>query len=66
MSGRSVPLADFLKYPGAPLSRRATEGFYNRICASRLRIAPEFKSAVGRHLDHLASLEKVHLLAAAE
>lgn len=44
------PLAAFLRHPGAPLSWRATAGFYGRISASKLRFRPGFKEAVAAHL----------------
>lgn len=43
-------LATFLRYPGSPLSLRATAGFYSRICASSLRFKPGFKEAIAAHL----------------
>lgn len=48
------PLADFLRYPGNPLSVRATRGFLSRTERSTLRFAPGFKQRLRRHL---ASIE---------
>ncbi|MBR0689895.1 DNA (cytosine-5-)-methyltransferase [Bradyrhizobium manausense] len=47
------PLADFLSKPGAPLSVRATAGFYKRIKASSLSRKPGFVEAVERHLRRM-------------
>jgi DNA (cytosine-5)-methyltransferase 1 len=44
------PLAQFLEFSGALLSRRATSGFYMRISRSKLRFKPGFKECVKRHL----------------
>ncbi len=44
------PLADFLLYPGKPLSERATAGFLSRARASRLRFEPGFLDRVEQHL----------------
>lgn len=44
-------LAQFLQYPGSPLSLRATAGFYSRICRSALRFKPGFKEAIAAHLQ---------------
>ncbi|AQR74194.1 DNA cytosine methyltransferase [Sphingomonas sp. LM7] len=49
----SRPLADFLRFPGAPLSLRATNGFYKRIMASSLRFKPGFVHAIGAHLSRM-------------
>jgi DNA (cytosine-5)-methyltransferase 1 len=43
-------LAEFLQFPAPPLSLRATEGFYNRLLNSTLKIRPEFKAALARHI----------------
>jgi DNA (cytosine-5)-methyltransferase 1 len=42
----SKGLEEFLEYPGKPLSLRATEGFYRRIAASRLKLKSGFLNAV--------------------
>jgi DNA (cytosine-5)-methyltransferase 1 len=34
---KTIPLEQFLRHPGAPLSGRATRGFYTRLVASELR-----------------------------
>lgn len=47
------PLAEFLRYPGSPLSLRATAGFYSRISKSTLRFKPGFKEAIAAHLRKL-------------
>lgn len=47
------PLADFLNFPGKPLSARATRGFHQRILASRLRFKPGFVDAIGAHLARM-------------
>ncbi|MCG6121325.1 MAG: DNA (cytosine-5-)-methyltransferase [Microvirga sp.] len=44
------PLADFLAYPGKPLSARATRGFLSRAERSTLRFAPGFLDALRIHL----------------
>lgn len=46
-------LATFLRHPGAPLSLRATAGFYRRICASKLRFRDGFKTAIASHLQRM-------------
>jgi DNA (cytosine-5)-methyltransferase 1 len=51
-------LDEFLKYPGSLLSRRASEGFYKRIVKSPLRITPEFKAVVARHVERMERREK--------
>jgi len=49
----SKPLADFLEFPGQPLSLRATKGFQKRISASSLRFKPGFVNAIGLHLARM-------------
>ncbi|WP_338693862.1 DNA cytosine methyltransferase [Bradyrhizobium sp. 26S5] len=49
-------LIDFLSKPGAPLSLRATAGFYSRIKASSLSFKPGFVKAVGQHLRAMEQL----------
>lgn len=46
-------LADFLLFPGKPLSERATAGFLSRARASRLRFEPGFLERLDRHLARL-------------
>lgn len=43
-------LAEFLSDDGAPLSKRASVGFYTRVCASSLRLRPGFKEALAAHI----------------
>ncbi len=43
-------LADFLRYPGSPLSERAAAGFLSRARASSLSFRPGFLDAVERHI----------------
>lgn len=47
------PLADFLDFPGAPLSARATSGFLARLLAGSLRPRPGFADALRAHLARL-------------
>lgn len=47
---RSEHLATFLRFPGEPLSVRATEGFYGRASRANLRFAEGFLDAVSCHL----------------
>ncbi len=47
---RAEHLATFLRYPGEPLSARATGGFYGRALRAKLRFAEGFLHAVERHL----------------
>jgi DNA (cytosine-5)-methyltransferase 1 len=47
-------LADFLAYPGAPLSARAAGGFLGRLQASTLRKPEGFVDALETHLARLA------------
>ena len=50
-------LANFLHYPGTPLSIRATAGFYKRISASKLRFRPGFKTAIAAHLERMQATQ---------
>jgi DNA (cytosine-5)-methyltransferase 1 len=59
-----MPLGLFLVNEGQLLSRRATNGFRQRIEKSPLRITNEFKAAVSRHLTRMEALEGKRLLAA--
>jgi DNA (cytosine-5)-methyltransferase 1 len=43
------PLAEFLNFPGSPLSVRATTGFLGRLLASKLRFRPGFVTALQEH-----------------
>lgn len=47
-------LAEFLAYPGAPLSARAASGFLGRLLAGRLRQKPGFALALQAHIARLA------------
>jgi DNA (cytosine-5)-methyltransferase 1 len=49
-----LPLAEFLRYEGKPLSARATRGFLSRTERSTLRFVPGF---LDRLRDHLARME---------
>lgn len=49
----SAPLEAFLRFPGQPLSLRATRGFHKRILASSLRFKPGFVHAIGLHLARM-------------
>ncbi len=57
------PLADFLSAPGAPLSLRATAGFYKRIKISRLCFRSGFVAAIGKHLRQM---ERTRILLSAK
>jgi DNA (cytosine-5)-methyltransferase 1 len=46
-----VPLGEFLRFPRAALSHRATTGFLERARRSSLRFAPGFIEAVERHAE---------------
>ena len=48
------PLADFLEYPGKPLSLRATEGFLTRLGRTRLRLPAGLVERVVDHRDRMA------------
>ena len=47
------PLAEFLKYPQAPLSERATRGFLNRLLKSPLIVDKGFISDLKKHLSKM-------------
>jgi DNA (cytosine-5)-methyltransferase 1 len=47
------PLHEFLRFPGTPLSVRATAGFLSRAEASSLRFVPGFLDAVRSHLEKM-------------
>jgi len=51
-------LHDFLRYPGTPLSARATAGFYVRACRSSLRFTDGFLEAVAVHLEQVRGSER--------
>lgn len=46
-------LHEFLRYPGEPLSARATRGFLKRADASSLRFVPGFKERLRLHLARM-------------
>jgi DNA (cytosine-5)-methyltransferase 1 len=48
-------LEDFLEFPTAPLSARATRGFLDRVATSRLRFPKGFERDVAAHLELMAS-----------
>lgn len=47
------PLADFMRYPGKPLSIRASQGFLTRTERSSLRFVPGFQDRVRDHLSRM-------------
>jgi DNA (cytosine-5)-methyltransferase 1 len=47
------PLVDFLRFPGKPLSARATRGFLSRTERSTLRFVPGFIERLRRHLQRV-------------
>ena len=51
-------LAEFLEYPTAPLSKRATLGFQRRLEASTLRVPEAFKDDLTLHIERMAELEQ--------
>lgn len=51
------PLQNFLKFPAALLSPRATAGFLSRIEKSSLHFVPGFKDRVRAHLQHVRTLD---------
>jgi DNA (cytosine-5)-methyltransferase 1 len=62
-----MPLADFLRYEGKPLSPRATHGFLSRTKRSSLRFPPGFLAAMRRHavsMDGARSAREMQVLAA--
>lgn len=60
------PLAEFLHYPGKPLSARATRGFLNRADKSTLRFVPGFKEALRAHLRMMDGVAESRLAVAGE
>lgn len=61
------PLADFLAYPGKPLSARAARGFLQRTDRGTLRFVPGFRERVRAHLKQMeAHAGAERLLLAAE
>jgi DNA (cytosine-5)-methyltransferase 1 len=51
----TVELDELVGDQGAPLSLRATAGFYRRITASSLRTKPGFIDALAKHLELMAT-----------
>lgn len=51
-------IADFLKYPSANLSFRATNGFLSRASKSSLRFPPGFIDALNKHADRMAKVTR--------
>lgn len=54
--GERAPLHKFLRYPGKPLSARATRGFLSRTERSTLRFAPGFQDALRAHLARMEGI----------
>lgn len=50
-------LTDFLRYPGKPLSARATRGFLERTQRSSLRFVTGFQDRIRAHLEVVAMVE---------
>jgi DNA (cytosine-5)-methyltransferase 1 len=50
-------LADFLRYPGKPLSARATRGFLERTERGSLRFVAGFQDRIRAHLEVIATAE---------
>ena len=61
---RPEPLMSFLRYPGAALSQRATNGFLGRTRTAKLRFAPGFIEAVEAYLDGFDSRQIIEKRAA--
>jgi DNA (cytosine-5)-methyltransferase 1 len=61
-----APLAEFLNWPGKPLSSRATRGFLGRTERGSLRFVPGFRERLRDHLASMESPEPRALLYAAE
>jgi DNA (cytosine-5)-methyltransferase 1 len=49
----TIPVHDFIRFPGEPLSEKATRGFLTRVAAGRLRIPAEFLERVEAHLERM-------------
>jgi DNA (cytosine-5)-methyltransferase 1 len=49
------PLAEFLRYPGKPLSARATRGFLSRTERAKLKFADGFQNRLKEHLRRMES-----------
>lgn len=64
-----LPLTEFLRHPGKPLSARATRGFLSRTERATLRFAEGFQDRLRNHLDRMELSSKTNdhdLLVAAE
>ncbi len=48
-----LPLAEFLRHEGKPLSARATRGFLGRTTRSKLRFVPGFLDRIADHLHQM-------------
>jgi DNA (cytosine-5)-methyltransferase 1 len=61
-----APLAEFLRFPGKPLSARATRGFLSRTDRGSLRFVPGFRERLRAHLARMEQGEPAALVWAAE
>jgi DNA (cytosine-5)-methyltransferase 1 len=52
------PLTEFLQFPGALLSARATAGFLERTTRSRLRFVEGFREQLEEHLARMAKVQR--------
>lgn len=60
-----LPLTEFLRYPGKPLSARATRGFLSRTERAKLRFPEDFQNRLRAHLSTMEeSSTRVYALAA--
>jgi len=50
------PLLEFLEFPMAPLSHRATSGFFRRLTEGTLRHPPEFARDLNMHIQNLENI----------
>jgi DNA (cytosine-5)-methyltransferase 1 len=53
------PLAEFLLFPGKPLSVRATNGFLSRAAKAKLRFPDGFLERLGEHSGGLDAMERL-------
>jgi DNA (cytosine-5)-methyltransferase 1 len=53
-----APLCHFLRYPGKPLSARATRGFLSRTDRAKLRFPEGFRERLREHLQRMESQEQ--------
>ena len=56
-----LPLTEFLRYPGKPLSARAASGFLRRTSKGSLRFPTGFLDELARHADAMATAPAVAL-----